>query len=235
MRSSRAFASLLCAACIASGAWAQEAGLVMEDRPRDHITERERADMWAGVDRAQRLLNLPKAGGHPLFQWPTRAARGHWWPRWSRVSNFVDHDVTHPNHLRDHNCGTRTYDTDTGDHKGTDIANYPDSWNMMAARQVEIVAMAPGTILDRIDGNFDQNCAFNSSVANRVTIQHDDGSIAFYLHMKNGTPTTKPVGSRVEAGEYLGTVGSSGNSTGPHLHFEIRYMGAFVNPHDYVK
>lgn len=44
--------------------------------------------------------------------------------------------------------------------------------------------------------------------------------MAWYGHLKNASLTTKLLGDTVVAGEYLGIVGSSGNSTGPHLHFE---------------
>ena len=56
---------------------------------------------------------------------------------------------------------------------------------------------------------------------NAVYIQHSDGSIAWYGHMKKNSLTAKPVGASVIAGEFIGVVGSSGNSTGPHLHFEV--------------
>jgi peptidase M23-like protein len=97
----------------------------------------------------------------------------------------------------------------------------PDSWNLMAAQQIEIIAAAPGTIVSKSDGNFDQNCRFNNGDWNAVYVQHDDGSIAWYGHMKRGSQTTKAIGQRVVAGEFLGNVGSSGSSTGPHLHFEV--------------
>ena len=50
---------------------------------------------------------------------------------------------------------------------------------------------------------------------------HNDGSVAWYGHLKNGSLTTKNIGDTVTRGEYLGIVGSSGNSIGPHLHFEV--------------
>ena len=56
---------------------------------------------------------------------------------------------------------------------------------------------------------------------NAVYIRHADGSVAWYLHIKSGPPTTKLVGDTVVAGEKLGIVGSSGSSTAPHLHFEL--------------
>ncbi len=138
------------------------------------------------------------------------------------ISNYVDHNPAFPGVLTDYNCGTRTYDTDAGyNHAGIDYFLWPFSWDLMAEGAVKIVAAAPGMIVSKTDGGFDQNCAFNNSVWNAVYVRHDDGSIAWYGHMKNGSLTDKGLGDMVEAGEFLGLVGSSGNSTGPHLHFEV--------------
>ena len=66
---------------------------------------------------------------------------------------------------------------------------------------------------------------------NFVRVLQDDGLSAIYLHMRSGSVTTAPLGTRVAAGDYLGTVGSSGSSTGPHLHFELRDAnGNVVDP-----
>jgi hypothetical protein len=87
---------------------------------------------------------------------------------------------------------------------------------------VEIIAAAPGQIIVKDDGAFDRSCDFNTTTPwNIVIVQHSDGSVAAYGHMKNGSTTTKNVGDMVSAGEYLGIVGSSGISFGPHLHFEV--------------
>lgn len=188
----------------------------------DEITAEERVRIWAQIDRGRAKLALPKAGPRPSFRWPLRAARGYANPVTSRVSFHVDHDPGYPNQLRDFNCGTRTYDRDNGySHLGTDISLATDSWNTMAAGHIEVVAAAPGTIVTKVDGNFDRNCAFGTSQWNAVYVQHDDGSVAWYGHMKNGSTTSKALGDRVAQGEYLGLVGSSGNSTGPHLHLEV--------------
>ena len=73
-----------------------------------------------------------------------------------------------------------------------------------------IVAAAPGTIVNKFDGNFDRNCGFGSGNWNAVYVRTPDGSIAWYGHMKNGSPTAKNVGDTVAAGEYLGVVGRLG-------------------------
>ncbi|NNE29640.1 MAG: peptidoglycan DD-metalloendopeptidase family protein, partial [Saprospiraceae bacterium] len=57
---------------------------------------------------------------------------------------------------------------------------------------------------------------------NAVYVEHNDGSTAWYGHLKTGTLTSKNIGQTVLEGEYLGIVGSSGCSSNPHLHFEIR-------------
>ena len=117
----------------------------------------------------------------------------------------------------------RSYDTENGyNHTGIDIFPFPYDWDMMDKEQMEIVAAAPGTIVLKSDGNQDKSCSFNSSAWNAVYVMHEDGTVAWYGHMKRNSITSKKVGEQVEVGEILGVVGSSGNSTGPHLHFEIQ-------------
>jgi hypothetical protein len=149
------------------------------------------------------------------FSWPLRLAAGLTDCNFYSISAYVDQDTT--TGIRDWNCGSNTYDG----HRGTDIFIYPYPFYKMDNKQVEVIAAAPGTIVGKTDGNFDRNCASNSLTANYIVIQHADGSEAPYLHMKSGSLTSKIVGNTVTAGEYLGVVGSSGSSTGPHLHFEV--------------
>jgi hypothetical protein len=90
----------------------------------------------------------------------------------------------------------------------------------MDANEVEVIAAADGVITYWIDGNFDRSCGFGGT-ANVIVLLHNNGSQSVYGHMKSFTLTSKTVGDTVLAGEYLGVVGSSGSSTGPHLHFEV--------------
>ncbi|MFN8266220.1 MAG: peptidoglycan DD-metalloendopeptidase family protein [Chitinophagaceae bacterium] len=150
------------------------------------------------------------------FSWPLKAAAGLIDCSYYYISAHVDHDNT-ATAIKDYNCGTVTYDG----HRGTDIAIGPFPFYKMDNDQVEVIAAAPGTIIDKHDGEFDKNCATNSLTANYVIIQHADGSRAFYWHMKKKSVTAKAIGQTVVTGEKLGVVGSSGSSTGPHLHFEV--------------
>lgn len=163
---------------------------------------------------------------HPLFQWPVvKNPTAPYNNVWS-ISNHVDHNFSYPNAVQDYNCGTRTYDTSSGyNHKGIDIFTWPFSWYMFQNDHAWGVAAAPGVIIGKSNGNFDMNCAFNNGNWNAIYIQHADGSVAWYGHFKNGSLTTKGVGESVTTGEFLGVIGSSGNSTGPHLHFEVYNSG----------
>jgi murein DD-endopeptidase MepM/ murein hydrolase activator NlpD len=166
-----------------------------------------------------------------LFEWPLKQAVGQTDPGYYGISNYIDENVAYPNQLLDYNCGNRTYDLGSGyNHKGTDIFSWPYGWQKMNTNAVEVIAAAPGVIIGKDDGNFDQNCAFCTSSCNwnAVYIQHADGSIAWYGHMKLGSLTSKNVGATVTTGEYLGVMGSSGNSTGPHLHFEVYTNGSYT-------
>ncbi|WP_411893908.1 peptidoglycan DD-metalloendopeptidase family protein [Winogradskyella sp. A2] len=175
--------------------------------------------------RSQNRLayNNTNRGTHPLFIWPVQKASHVDYNEIWGISNYVDHDATAPNSLLDYNCGTRTYDTTSGyNHRGLDVYIWPFSWYAMDNDQVEIIAGAPGQIIAKSDGNFDRSCDFNTTTPwNAVYIQHSDGSIAWYGHLKNGSLTTKNIGDMVSEGEFLGIMGSSGVSTGPHLHFEV--------------
>lgn len=65
---------------------------------------------------------------------------------------------------------------------------------------------------------------------NLIVVDHDGGWQTFYAHLMDGT--LLPCGSNVQKGELIASMGSTGNSTGPHLHFEMRLNGYPVNPWD---
>ena len=66
---------------------------------------------------------------------------------------------------------------------------------------------------------------------NYVSINHLDGFASIYMHM---THYVVKEGQTVSAGQLIGYVGSTGISTGPHLHFGVSYAGTYVNPLAYI-
>lgn len=66
-----------------------------------------------------------------------------------------------------------------------------------------------------------------------VVIDHHDGTMTLYAHMYSGSRMVSP-GQSVSQGQQIGKVGSTGNSTGNHLHFEVRINGKPVNPTPYL-
>ena len=66
-----------------------------------------------------------------------------------------------------------------------------------------------------------------------IVISHGDGTSTLYAHMLPGSRTVSE-GAKVSQGQVIGQVGSTGNSTGPHLHFEVRVNGRCVNPTAYL-
>jgi LysM repeat protein len=62
---------------------------------------------------------------------------------------------------------------------------------------------------------------------NMVMIDHGNGYQTVYGHLSS---VSAACGQSVYSGTYIGAVGSTGNSTGPHLHFEVRHLGGFISP-----
>ena len=74
--------------------------------------------------------------------------------------------------------------------------------------------------------------AYSSTMGNYVMIDHGDGIITIYMH---ASKLYVQKGDIVVAGETIAAVGSTGRSTGNHLHFSVRVNGAYVSPWNYVK
>ena len=72
---------------------------------------------------------------------------------------------------------------------------------------------------------------YHETAGNYITINHQDGYTSVYMHM---THYVVQRGEYVKAGQLVGYVGSTGRSTGPHLHFGIHKNGTYVNPMDYI-
>lgn len=66
-----------------------------------------------------------------------------------------------------------------------------------------------------------------------MAIKHSDGTVTKYLHLQ---AQGVPVGTKVNAGQQIGKVGSTGVSTGPHLDFRIQdAKGNYINPEPFLK
>lgn len=72
----------------------------------------------------------------------------------------------------------------------------------------------------------------NSGYGNRVTIDHGNGYVTLYAHM---SAVQVREGQRVNRGDIIGQMGSTGRSTGTHLHFEIRQGGALLDPSAFLR
>ncbi|OUQ82404.1 peptidoglycan DD-metalloendopeptidase family protein [Flavonifractor sp. An100] len=92
-----------------------------------------------------------------------------------------------------------------------------------APRNTKIYAAKSGVVI---------TSTYNSSYGNYVVVSHSDGTSTLYAHMNKRNAT---VGQTVKQGAVIGYVGTTGSSTGNHLHFEIRLNGNRVDPIDYFK
>ncbi len=93
------------------------------------------------------------------------------------------------------------------------------------------IAASYGTNVVAADGGTVTFSGWKSSYGNLVIITHDNGAQTYYAHNSSLQVST---GQKVYRGQSIAKVGSTGNSTGNHLHFEIRIGGKAVNPLSYL-
>ena len=72
----------------------------------------------------------------------------------------------------------------------------------------------------------------SASAGNWIGIYHGDGIYTVYMHMSGFNCSE---GDYVNTGDVIGFVGSTGQSTGNHLHFSVRVNGSYVDPNGYLK
>jgi len=125
-------------------------------------------------------------------------------------------------------------DTGDGGAYGTGTFIYPtyetrcsgnDYWGGHLAIDL---ACATGDIIVASDSGVVVYASWNGSgYGNMVMIDHGNGYQTLYAHLSS---ISVYCGQSVNQGNMIGSCGSTGNSTGSHLHFEVRYMGGFVSP-----
>ncbi len=213
---------------------AQTGGGQVELNNHQCITEYQHQELIAFIKHKREELKLSKniiskvsIQDTQKFIWPVKKVESRKEFQIYGVSNYVDHDtvfkINQVSSLKDYNCGKKTYDVENYNHSGTDIFLYPFTWKLLEEEAADAVAAKDGILYGKIDGNFDKNCSFCTNCTwNAVVIYHeDDDTYSIYGHLKSGSLTTLEDFESIKKGDYVGKVGSSGVSTGPHLHFEV--------------
>lgn len=101
-----------------------------------------------------------------------------------------------------------------GMHTGLDLGCPPNT---------VVVAAGDGVVVD--SGWF-------GALGQAIAIQHENELVSWYAHNNR---LLARVGDRVKRGQAIAFSGSTGRSTGPHVHFEVRYMGVAMNPEDFLQ
>jgi murein DD-endopeptidase MepM/ murein hydrolase activator NlpD len=147
--------------------------------------------------------------------------------------------------------GTRAFATATADYGGAYSVDVPDnaptgsgnfSWpsagyvsqGYWAGHPAIDIAGWVGSPVTAADGGYVvlAGGGWNGGYGNHVIIDHGNGFTTLYAHLNSIFVSP---GMTVSKGRQLGTMGNTGNSTGPHLHLEVRYGGVPYNPSNYLK
>lgn len=100
-------------------------------------------------------------------------------------------------------------------------ARHHDGMDFASAEGTPVYATARGTV---------KEAGWRQGYGNCIDIDHGDGYMTRYAHLSAIKVTA---GQKISRGDLIGLVGSTGKSTGPHLHYEVRYKGVPQNPVNY--
>jgi murein DD-endopeptidase MepM/ murein hydrolase activator NlpD len=95
---------------------------------------------------------------------------------------------------------------------------------------VDIKVNVGDTIYATFDGMIRVN-KYVSSYGNYIVVRHYNGLETVYAHLSK---SLVGLNQQVKSGDPIALGGNTGHSTGPHLHFEVRYLGVCINPHDII-
>jgi hypothetical protein len=137
------------------------------------------------------------------------------------INNFVDLDSS-ASQIQDWDCTNYTYNGH--DASDANIRTFEEQ-----DIGVPVFSALDGVVIATHDGEPDKNTSWNGQPANYVAVNHGNGQVCYYYHFKKDSVAVA-VGEAVVAGQQIGQIGSSGNSSGPHLHFSTYDLGQVVEP-----
>lgn len=115
---------------------------------------------------------------------------------------------------------------------GTITSRYGVSSSIRRSTHTGLDIAAPsGTAIKVVNDGTVISASYNGSYGNLVKVDHGNGVETWYAHTSKMYVSA---GQKVSAGDVIAAVGSTGNSTGAHLHLEIRIDGQHVNPQNYI-
>lgn len=189
------------------------------------------------------IINIEGMGGTGvnggISYTPINQSKNYWWPVGSRdttTSNGITYASGEPESTYITSLfGTRSdpFGGETVTHNGLDIGGNGENGviNVIAAYSGTVIYPTTGSPTNCPSSNSEDNCG--GGYGNYVMIEHNDGKITLYAHLDTNTILVK-AGDTVKQGQVIAKMGSSGRSTGPHLHFEVRIDGNRVDPLNYI-